>query len=81
MFSFIVIAAETNEEGHTADGPQRPIPSIRLPPVRSRKTEMTKDGESVAQFADMVIAQATWSGKALDCRAFDFYDKSFNLHQ
>ena len=66
MFSFIAIADETNEEGYTVDGPQRPIPSIHLP--RSRKTVITEDGESVAQFADMVIAQSTWSGKiALSC--------------
>ena len=62
-FFSLVITDETNEEGLTADGPQRPIPSIRLPPPQPEQTVITKDGESVAQFADLVIAQSTWSGK------------------
>ena len=56
------MAGAANKGNLAADGPQQQVPSFHLPSVR---TVTTDDGRSVPQYADVVLAQSTWSGEEI----------------
>ena len=62
IICLLVITGATNEESLAVDGPQWLAPSLRLPPPQPDKTFTTDDGRRVPQYADLIVAQSTWSG-------------------
>ena len=62
IMCLLVTTGATNEETLAVDGPQWIAPSLRLPPAQPDKTVYTDDGRRVPQYADLIVAQSTWSG-------------------
>ena len=66
-----MIADETNEASIAVDGPQKisadqgailPSLALKMPAGRPDAIYTTADGQSIPQFADILVTHATWSG-------------------